>query len=132
MLGAVCNRVALLTRNDQRGCVDEMAWTDDISMTSVLGYPGLCRDATVRSRRSRDLVLRAGSLTLVSGSYTSLVLHADKASTWVVEAATAYLRVIFCTHELWSEDEGTQAFLVSHIMTNVEQFATHKTTTSIT
>ena len=122
-LGAVCNRVALLTRNDQRGCVDEMAWTDDISMTSVLGYPGLCRDATVRSRRSRDLVLRAGSLTLVSGSYTSLVLHADKAFMGAIEAAAAYIGIIFCTCELRSEDEGVKAFTVSHAMTNVQDFA---------
>ena len=29
----VCNHVALLTRNSQRGCVDMVAWTDDVSVT---------------------------------------------------------------------------------------------------
>ena len=38
VLGAVCNRVALLTWNDQRGCVDEVAWTDE-SMTSFGAIP---------------------------------------------------------------------------------------------
>ena len=62
----------------------------------------------------------------------SFVLHAVKASTGVVEAATAYLGIIFCTRELRSDDEGIQAFLVSHAMTNVQDFTAHETTTSIT
>jgi len=72
------------------------------------------------------------SLTQVSGLYTSLVLHAVKAYVGVIDGATAYLGVIFCTRELQSEDEGMQAFLVSHAMTNVQDFSTHETTTSIT
>jgi len=72
-----------------------------------------------------------GLLTQVSGSYTSLVLHAAKVSTGTVEAATAHLGVIFSTRELRSEDEGEQTFLVSHAMTNVLDFTAHETTTSI-
>ena len=68
----------------------------------------------------------------VSGLSTSLVLHTAEASTGAIEAATAYLGIIFCTRELQSEDEGVQAFLVSHAMTNVQDFAVHETTTSIT
>jgi len=34
-LGVVCNRVALLTLNPQRGCVDLFAWTNDVSITSL-------------------------------------------------------------------------------------------------
>ena len=50
----------------------------------------------------------------------------------VIEAATAYLSVIFCTRELRSEDDGVQAFPVSHAVTNIQDFAAHETTTSIT
>ena len=81
--------------------------------------------------RVGHLVVRAGSLTLVSGSYTSLVMHADKASTEAIEAATAHPGVRFCTREFRSELEGIQAFLVSYAMTNVEDFSPHETTTSI-
>ena len=62
---------------------------------------------------------------------TSLVLHAAKASTRAVEAATAHLGVIFSTRELRSEEEGVQTFFVSHAMTNVLDFTAHETTTSI-
>ena len=68
----------------------------------------------------------------VSGSYSPLVLHAAKASVGVIEGITAYPGNIFCTQELLSKDEGIQAFLVSQAMTNIQDFAAHETTTSIT
>ena len=49
-----------------------------------------------------------------------------------IGGATAFPEIIFCTLELRGEDEGIQAFLVSHAMTNVQDFAAHEIATSIT